>query len=218
MTGYLGTDSESLIINVFLSGFHSKKNMMNKIKVLFELQSNKVIDNERELLGASTMNDVPLSIRNMLGREKFSCSNCNNFFSPDDLTTIGIKQGSKKPHNDVLVIGLLCQKCKELILFEVGEMGLLDLAFEILENETSDQIREKEKELDEELQKNRANRHLPKKKVVKKSSSSSITIQEVKDAKSFLKKFKYHDDFLMELGMTPEEVDESKSNKEKKYE
>lgn len=162
------------------------------------------------------MNDVPLSIKRILEKEKFKCSSCGNFFTIQDLNTIGIKESSLKPHNDSLVLGLFCKKCRELMLFEVAEMGLMDLAFEVLENETNDQVKQKEKDLDEELLEDPKEEE-PKKNNRKKGATeegkSKITLQELKRAEEFLKTNKFHEDFLIVLGMTPEEIEKYKIKK-----
>lgn len=101
------------------------------------------------------------------------------------------------------------------MLFEVAEMGLVDLAFEVLESESNEQTQEKQKELEEELcvKKVEGTKKHERKKRDEETVKSKITLQDIKKAQTFLKTNKFHEDFLVVLGMTPEEIEKYRLKK-----
>lgn len=161
------------------------------------------------------MQEIPNWIIKVIDMEKIRCKNCDKQFSADNLMSISIQESSKPPHKDYLCIGLYCGKCKELMIFELKEISLVEFAFEILDQETSDKIQKKSKnnipafkDSDRVSEKKRATR----KKRIKKSS---ITKREITEVRKFLRQDGLtHEEFLVALGMLPEEI--SKYNYKKK--
>ena len=161
------------------------------------------------------MQEIPNWIIKVIDMEKIRCKNCDKQFSADNLMSISIQESSKPPHKDYLCIGLYCNKCKELMIFELKEISLVEFAFEILDQETSDKIQKKSKnnipafkDSDRVSEKKRATR----KKRIKKSS---ITKREITEVRKFLRQDGLtHEEFLVALGMLPEEI--SKYNYKKK--
>ena len=92
--------------------------------------------------------------------------------------------------------------------FELNEMTLLDLAFEILEEQSKVQDTQNRKDLDEEM-------GVADNKKSKKIRSK-ITVKEIKKSVSLLNKLETHDDFLMALGMSLEEIESYKLKRHKK--
>ena len=159
------------------------------------------------------MEEIPIWIIEVIEREGLLCRICNKKFNTNNLMSIGIQESSRPPHKDWLFIGLFCNKCKELIIFEVKEMSLLNFAFEILDQETSNKIKKKDQKEDIEEYVS-SELKVPKKKIIKKSK---ITLAEIEDIKKFLKpKDLKHEDFLIAMGMSTEEIHKYNYNKKKR--
>ena len=146
------------------------------------------------------MQEIPNWIIKVIEKEKLGCRNCNKRFNVDNLTSISIQESTRPPHKDYLCIGLYCGDCKDLILFEIKEMSLIDFAFEILDQETSDKIRKRSKDDTPALAKS-------EKKKNRKRKKSNITSKEVAEAKKFLETEDLtHEEFLIALGMLLEQI------------
>ncbi len=152
------------------------------------------------------MQEIPNWIIKVIETENLVCRHCDKGFEVGNLMSIGIQESSKSPHQDTLCIGMFCSKCEQLIIFELKEMTLINFAFEILDQETANKIKKDEKETPAILDgpeknkgKNKRKRSRPRK--------SRITQKDVEEAKNFLKpKDLLHEDFLIALGMLPEEI------------
>jgi len=153
------------------------------------------------------MQEIPNWIIKVIDSEKIGCKNCKKDFNANNLMSISIQESSKPPHKDYLCIGLYCAECKELMIFELKEMSLVEFAFEILDQETSDKIKKKSK--DDTPAFKSSNQTGSKKNVAvrKKDEKSSITQNDVVEARNFLKpKDLPHEEFLIALGMLPKEI------------
>ena len=152
------------------------------------------------------MQEIPKWIIKVIEMEKLECRNCNKKFDADNLMSISIQESSKPPHKDYLCIGLYCRNCKELIIFELKEMSLIDFAFETLDQETSNKIQKKSKD-DEPAVSTSSKEKKAIRRGKKSAKRSKITLQEVNDVRKFLKpKDLTHEEFLIALGMLPEEI------------
>ena len=149
------------------------------------------------------MQEIPNWIIKVIEMEKLQCKKCKKKFEVENLMSIAIQESGRPPHKDYLCIGLFCQQCKELIIFELKEMNLIELAFEILDQKTSNKISDKSKDDSSSILDNSEK----KKKKRVKNQKSRITIQEVEEVRNFLKPENLlHEEFLMALGMMPEEI------------
>lgn len=179
------------------------------------------------------MKDIPQWIRRILNNEKLTCGKCSKTFSSSELFSIGIQKGTKRPQKEVLFIGLVCGSCGEMTIFELDEMGLVDFSLEILEGENSD-MAENETKIKEEKLFN-ININMSNKKIdnedeeeeeededpreekensrISKRSKSKITVKEIKDVINFLEKNKSHEDFLLEMGMSLEDIEKYRVKK-----
>ena len=146
------------------------------------------------------MEEVPTWIIKVIEVEQLGCRGCNRRFLVDDLVSIGIQESSKVSHKDILYIGLFCAKCKELIIFELKEMSLLQFAFEILEQETDDRV----KKIDKRYPPSRKDGVIRRKR--KKVNKSKITLKELKENVKFLQKIETHEEFMLAMGMSLEEL------------
>lgn len=172
------------------------------------------------------MKNLPDWIKRILTDENLSCGRCNNLFKYEDLLSIGIQKSSDKKVKEVLFIGIICKKCREMTIFELQEMSLLDLSIEILGEQTEKEIDRKKEELDDEINKKKNNENRENKKEIIKSKKvknvrSRITKEEIKDIKDFLNSKDYfkvenYDDLLIAMGMCPEEIDKYKLKKKKR--
>lgn len=150
------------------------------------------------------MQEIPNWIIKVIEIEKLKCKTCRNKFDADNLMSISIQESSRPPHKDYLCIGLYCVECKELMLFELKEMSLIDFAFEILDQETSDKIKKKSKNDVPAVAKSETKKTKKRKKRRKKGN---ITRSEVLAARKFLEpEGLLHEEFLIALGMLPEEI------------
>ncbi len=151
------------------------------------------------------MHYLPEWILNIIDTENLSCNQCNVFFTRGHLMYIGIQEGSQPPHHDMLCIGMFCQKCKEMTIFELKEMTLLELSMEILEQTTGGNKRTfKSKSKKKKIQMPMLNKSKREKK--KLNPKSKISLQEIEDSKNFLANIKNHQEFLVALGMSLEEI------------
>lgn len=161
------------------------------------------------------MKDLPSWIRKILNSENLTCGKCDKLFDKRELASIGIQKSSRKPHKEILFMGIVCKECGEMTIFELQEMSLLDLAFEILEEQSESHTNQKKKELDEEISNKNSikdnNFNSPP-----KIRRSKITCKEVKESVNFLNKIKSHEEFLVALGMSLEEIDKYSIKKERK--
>ena len=159
------------------------------------------------------MKDLHSWIRKILNSENLTCGKCDKLFSKRELASIGIQKSSRKPYKEILFIGIICKECGEMTIFELQEMTLLDLAFEILEEQSESHSNQKKKELDKEINNSKNNiKNNNQPKVIR----SKITRKEIKDSVNFLQNNKYHEDFLVALGMSLDEIDKYKIKKKRK--
>lgn len=155
------------------------------------------------------MKDLPRWVKEILDDQNLTCGKCNNAFVFKDLFAIGIEKSSKKPHKEVLFLGIICKKCGEMTNFELQEMTLLDLAFEVLEDQSQNQSDQNKQELDTEMGIKRGT-------IKPKKTRSKITLKEIKDHADFLKNVKTHEEFLVALGMSLDEIEKYNIKKKKK--
>ena len=155
------------------------------------------------------MKDLPNWVKKVLEKDNLTCGVCNKHVGLKDLLSVGIQKSAKKPHKEVLAVGLTCRDCKEMTIFEMNEMTLLDLAFEILEEQSKVQDTQNRKDLDQEL-------GVTNNKKFNRATRSKITMKEIKKSVTLLNKLETHDDFLMALGMSLEEIESYKLKKRKK--
>lgn len=158
------------------------------------------------------MQEIPNWIIKVIEKESLKCRGCKEELNIDNLISISIQESSKPPHKDYLCIGLYCIKCKKLIIFEIKEMSLIDFAFEILDQETSDKIKKKSKDDVSAFMKSTDTYFDPppanKTRRKKTNKKSNITLKEIEKARNFLKpKDLLHEDFLLALGFLPEEIE-----------
>ena len=149
------------------------------------------------------MKEIPEWIIKVVESEDLKCRQCKKLFNIDDLMSIGIQDSSNPPHDDTLCIGMFCSDCKELIIFELKEMTLIDFAFELLDQETSNnKIKKKIRKEDNDFILNKRSRSYKNRK-----KKSKITLKEIRDIKKFLApKDLKHEDLLIAMGMLPEEI------------
>jgi hypothetical protein len=155
------------------------------------------------------MKDIPAWVMSIIETENLRCNKCKTAFKKTNLISIGIQESSLHPHNDKLCIGMYCAACKEITIFEIKNMSLVEFAFEILERET-----EPETEPEPE-NKHQSKRNTVKNSVLKETNEvknkleykkSKITKQEIAESVRFLKSIKTHEDFLVAMGMSPEQI------------
>lgn len=154
------------------------------------------------------MHHVPTWILNLIEREDLLCHQCNILFKLSNLMSIGIQESNQKPHNDMLCIGMFCSKCQELTIFEIKEMNLLEFSFEIVGKKTEDKVRVEKAEEEDDVEENRDDKkrheiHSNKKPI---RTRSKITSKEVQDSVKFLNSIKTHEEFLVAIGLSPEDI------------
>lgn len=162
------------------------------------------------------MKNLPHWIQDIIDSNNLTCGRCNQIFYLKDLFSIGIEKSSKNPHKDVLFLGMICKKCGEMTNFELQEMSLIDLAFEVLEEQSSAQTEKKKKELDCELGITAGDQNDSPKKIKEASHNrSKITLKEIKDHSDFLKKIETDDQLLGAMGMSIDEMEKYNIQKKK---
>jgi len=148
------------------------------------------------------MKDTPKWILELINKEKLTCNKCKMKFSVEHLVSVGVQKSFDNSNKEKLIIGLYCEECDEMGMFELKDMSLIDLAFEVLDDESDNKIRETEEELDSQLGKEVS--YSGKKR--KSRTKSKITIKEVKAASKFLKTCNHYE-LLEAMGWTPEDID-----------
>lgn len=150
------------------------------------------------------MKNIPEWIIKVVETDKLHCNKCSKVLGVDDLTSLGIQESAVSPHNDKLCVGLSCPKCKDITIFELKEMSLIEFAFEILDKET-----EAKKEPESNKEKRDVLRELASDRPQRRKSvqrQSKITKKEVNEVVKFLNDTKTHEDFLVAMGMSPEQI------------
>jgi len=148
------------------------------------------------------MKNIPEWVIKIVQTNDLSCNKCKRIMAVKNLISIGIQESAQDPHNDKLCIGLNCYKCKEITIFELKEMSLLDFAFELLDKETESNkksvpTRDVLKELSgDQSSKRRSSVNM----------KSKITKKEVNEVVRFLNSTKNHEDFLVAMGLSPEQI------------
>ncbi len=155
------------------------------------------------------MKDLPHWVKKILNNDNLTCGVCDKVVSLKDLFSMGIQKSSVKPFREVLFIGIVCKHCKEMTLFELKEMTLLDFAFEILEEQSKSQAKSSKKKLDKKMKVTSNDKNV-------KKTKSKITLKEIKNSVSFLNQIETHDDFLIALGMSIEQIESYKIKKNKR--
>lgn len=150
------------------------------------------------------MKDIPEWIGEFIKTGPLCCNRCKDTFDIENLISIGIQESSVKPHDNKLCIGMYCLVCKEITIFELKEMSLVEFACEILKQE---------KEFDNCKKSNRKalmgdvlreisrprRRKRPRSKITKKEANEDIR---------FLKNVKTHEEFLVAMGLSPEQIEQ----------
>ena len=153
------------------------------------------------------MQEIPKWIIKVIEMEKLECRNCKKKFEADNLMSISIQESSNPPHKDYLCIGLYCRTCKELIIFELKEMSLIDFAFETLDQETSNKIQKRSMVGEPSILDSSDDHKVKRRRKKSTGKKSKITLKEVDDVRKFLKpKDLPYAEFLIALGMLPEEI------------
>ena len=173
----------------------------------------------------TTMKDLPSWIRKILTSDNLTCGRCDKIFNHKELISVGIQKSSRRPHKEILFIGIACDKCGEMTIFELQEMGLLNLAFEIIEEQTEEYTNKKKRELDKEINSTRKrpgqqdrqnnqqnNNNQQHQQIIR----SKITRKEIKEDIRILNNIKYHEDFLVALGMSLDDIEKYRFKKRKK--
>ena len=78
------------------------------------------------------MKDIPQWVIKIVETDSLYCNKCKKIMKKDNLISIGIQESSIEPYCDKLCIGLHCNECKDMTIFEIKEMSLIEFAFEIL--------------------------------------------------------------------------------------
>jgi hypothetical protein len=191
----------------------------------------------------TTMKNVPSWVVDALMSKKFMCQGCRKVLDKiETLKAMGIRECFKDPMKESFFIELCCPKCKTITFFELQEMTLVDLSFEIL-----DEVEEEEEEMEIRNKKNKKEQHSWDKineedddddddededyednedyrGDYKKEGSlyketkeeSKITKKEIEDSAIVLKALKTHEDFLEMIGLSPEKIKEYQIFKKEK--
>jgi len=137
------------------------------------------------------------------------CPNCNYRMHPGGVISIGIKKifDSKKQKQTVLFFRHVCSKCRYSAEIDSDEMSLEDFAFEVLDDLSNN--------IDKENPPNnfKAGDRKARKKIMSKNLSSSKITQYEADAYSKMTdKCKNHEEFMISIGLTHQQIIDSNSN------
>jgi hypothetical protein len=157
------------------------------------------------------MQNLPQWIKKILTENKLTCGKCGRVFDAKELLSVGIQKSSRPPHKEVLALGIFCDSCNEMTIFELQEMTLLDLSFDVLAEQSGKQVEQITKESNKEMRIEKKN-----KIISKRTKRSKITLREIRETTKFLNEINNHDDLLLAMGMTIKEIEKYKKQSKKK--
>tara|TARA_Y100000310_G_scaffold57488_2_gene52694 strand:+ start:27195 stop:27749 length:555 start_codon:yes stop_codon:yes gene_type:complete len=174
--------------------------------------------------GECAMRDIPQWILKTLKDDKLLCRKCEDSMNAKNIRACGIRRSYKNAKKEVLFLEIWCLTCEELAIYEIEDMSLIEFSFEIIEEmERQSEDEHMDAEIDKHMSKKddflfsdteeRPPRLKKENLPNKKKKRSKITQKEIKDVVTFLNnsgKTRYHDEFLIELGMSPDEIDSYK--------
>lgn len=150
------------------------------------------------------MKNIPKWVIKIVETNDLSCNKCKKVMKTDHLISIGVQVSAVEPHCDKLCIGLNCPDCREMTIFELKEMSLIEFAFELLDKETEHKKVEKNSIQKRDILKELAGEKQPRRRSSKQKSK--ITKKEVNEVVRFLKATKTHEEFLVAMGLSPEQI------------
>lgn len=163
------------------------------------------------------MQNIPRWLQAALKTTKLKCHKCDKIFNCNHLRAIGVRDSYQKKDVETLFVELMCLNCSEMTLFELKDMTLIELSYEImddLEIPPEDVVKREKMDLGEELDHKITKGHFMK----KKRKRSKITLKEIKESAKFLENVDTHEEFLIAIGLSPEDIDKynMKDKKENK--
>jgi len=157
------------------------------------------------------MKDIPKWIIRMVEADNLYCNKCRKTLKVQHIISMGVHESSIEPHDDKLCIGVSCPDCKDVTIFELKEMSLIEFAFEILDdgaksNKPPKKSKDRGTDILKELssKKETSGKKPTRKKAV--SKRSKITKKEVNEVRRFLNGAETHEDVLVAMGMSPEQI------------
>jgi len=174
------------------------------ISILGKKKSKKV---EYIYIKEVTMLNTPKWIINCLQSDGFCCPHCKTRFNPNDIKACGIRLSFRNEKKHVVYVEYHCSECeKQPTLLELYDMEFEEFAYSVFDDESHDTegsgYIEKFSSDAKKGKKERPN------KIPRKTRASKISNKEVKDMKKILNQSDSHYDFLMALGMSPEDLTE----------
>ena len=147
------------------------------------------------------MRDIPEWIIKMVEADDLYCNKCRKTLKVEHIISTGIHESSVEPYDDKFCVGMSCPECKDVTIFELKEMSLIEFAFEILGKGSN---LEKKKKKKKDILKEISGLQHSRKRIVNKKSK--ITKKEVNEVRRFLNNAKTNEDFLVAMGMSPEQI------------
>jgi len=149
-----------------------------------------------------------------------SCAKCKSKVKEESITGEGIRKCMSNNEETAFFIEYQCPKCDTATTIELNKMNLEEFTMELLdiftENiEELDELEDESEDDDLEEWEEEDDEHEAARKTVKKSNSSSsknvgskITLKEVETAKDILRESPSHYDFMMNIGLTDELIEQ----------
>ena len=150
------------------------------------------------------MKDIPEWIIRMIEADNLYCNKCRKTLRVEHIISMGVHESSVEPHDDKLCVGVSCPECKDVTIFELKEMSLVEFAFEILDKGTKPEKPKKKVDKGTDILKELTGKKPARKRRV--SKKSKITKKEVSDIARFLKNTKTHEELLVAMGLSPEQI------------
>ncbi len=155
------------------------------------------------------MRDIPEWIVRMVEADNLYCNKCRKTLKVEHVISMGIHESSVEPHDDKLCVGVCCPHCKDITIFELKEMSLVEFAFEILDKGTRPEKKKGWEQKDKKSEKRDVLKEISGRKPTRKrivNKKSKITKKEVNEVRRFLNSAKTHEDVLVAMGMSPEQI------------
>lgn len=135
--------------------------------------------------------------------KKYECPRCHLPIDIEKIVGLGVKQSYKDKNREVIFFEYLCDKCDDMYVFEIDFADMKDFLPKLLDEVVSEDSIDDIKEM---LDRGNFNR----------KTVSKISDREIKYMKKFLSSSKNFEEFMIEIGLTQDQINEyGQYNKEK---
>jgi len=153
------------------------------------------------------MLNTPKWIVDLLANDNFACPHCKNQFKPEYIKACGVRLSFRNASKQVLYVEYHCADCEQQpTLLELYDLGFDEFAFMVLEDIENDEMENLQERSNQIRSAHGGGKAQKRKKDAQKKNvqkhRSKISQKDVDNARAFLDKCEYHNDFLDVLGIS----------------